>query len=153
LLQRNEELVKRHPWGHKNKKNAYLEHITFNKDEHIFLQSMSFSYNFLMKSFSLSDIATVSMELLNYQLLYPALHRGTVSLGITRHSLSTGFTNMCPSSAGRGLFSHNIRVSLVPRLTAMSPSSSLMPARDAGLSPVKATTLQSGENPKRSTKN
>ena len=54
---------------------------------------------------------------------------------------------MCPSKAGFGVLKHIIRVSLVPRLTAMSPSCSLIPAKDAGLSPVKATTLQPGSKP------
>ena len=59
---------------------------------------------------------------------------------------------MCPSRAGWGIFSHSMSVSLVPRLTATSPSSKRMPARDAGLSPVKATTLQSAEKPYCSTR-
>lgn len=54
---------------------------------------------------------------------------------------------MCPSRAGLGVLKAHMSVSLVPRLKTMSPSSTLMPAKEAGLSPVNATTLQSGLNP------
>ena len=58
-----------------------------------------------------------------------------------------GLIKIWPTRAGLGSSNQNISVSLVPRLTATSPLCNRMPASDEGLSPVNATTLQSGENP------
>ena len=51
-----------------------------------------------------------------------------------------GLTKTCPLVVGFGLSSHNMRVSLVPRLIHMSVFFKQTPAREAGLSPVNATT-------------
>lgn len=56
-----------------------------------------------------------------------------------------------PSIEGFAFSVHKIIVSLVPRLTATSASPNRIPASEAGLSPVNATTEQSCENLYRST--
>lgn len=56
---------------------------------------------------------------------------------------STGLINTWPSVSTLGSFVQNNNVSLVPKLIATSLSLNLIPMRDAGLSPVNATTSQS----------
>ena len=61
---------------------------------------------------------------------------------------STGLQKTWPSKEGVGFpLSQRKRVSLVPKDMAMSPFSKHIPAKEAGLSPVNATTEQEGSKP------
>lgn len=66
-------------------------------------------------------------------------------------SLFIGLTRTCPSIRHLGSFSDKNKVSLVPKLIAMSFLFKHKPTKDAGLSPVNDITRHSELNPNRST--
>lgn len=66
-------------------------------------------------------------------------------------SLLIGLTKTCPSVRHLGSSSDKNKVSLVPKLMAISFLLRHRPAKDAGLSPVNETTLHSELNPNLST--